>query len=303
MKYKISRLDLGSLDSASLQEYDKLTTEHSRPCLRSQHPDGLTETISIAIAVKEEEKPVALILASLIPIFHSAEIHSFNVLGSHLQIALGVELLTFLENELIKEKCKIAFFTYPEDNYYSLFLEKILRERNWKGPRYFKIYLRFISAAFHPPWLRNDYTYPPYFHAFPWSELTKEDIKHIHFLESQDLAPKTISPFSKQEKIDFSNSLGLRYKGKVVGWMITHRIAPDTIRYVSLFILKEFEKLGPSIKLLCDSIILQQKGDVPWADFELNLEQSPISWIKFVKRRLVPYANVVTYTRKCWKEF
>jgi hypothetical protein len=32
-----------------------------------------------------------------------------------------------------------------------------------------------------------------------------------------------LGPFVEEERIELLNSLGLRYKGEVVGWHITHR--------------------------------------------------------------------------------
>jgi hypothetical protein len=38
------------------------------------------------------------------------------------------------------------------------------------------------------------------------------------------------------------NSLGLRFDGQIVEWIITHRIAPGTTRYTALFVHKELQK-------------------------------------------------------------
>lgn len=299
---KIFPLDLPSLSPAELQEYEKLATEDSRSCLHFQHPDKISNTISIAIAATNNDKPVGLLLASFIPSLGRTEVHSIFVEEPFRHRGIGTQLISQLEQEMHRQKCKRIYFSYPQEEVCMPYLEKILKKQNWSGPRYLKVSLRFLESTFDPPWLRLEYKYPPHFKEFLWKKLLKEDRYSIQNLDNQGVVPPAVLPFNDEESIELENSLGLRYKGEMVGWMITHRTSPDTIRYTSLFIIKKFEKLGPAIKLLSDSILLQKKAKVTWGAFELNFEQSPMSWIKFVKRRLIPYADVVKYTRKCWKE-
>jgi GNAT superfamily N-acetyltransferase len=299
---KIFPLNLPSLSALELLEYEKLATDYSRSCLHLQHPQEISNTTSIAIAATDNDKPVGLLLASFIPSLRTTEVHSIFVEEPFRHSGIGTQLVIHLEQELHRQKCKNVHFHYPQEEVCTPYLEKILKKQNWSGPRYLKVSLRFLESTFDPPWLRIEYKYPPHFKEFLWKKLLKEDRYSIQNLENQGAIPPFVSPFNDEKTIELENSLGLRYKGEMVGWMITHRTSPDTIRYTSLFIIKKFEKIGPAIKLLSDSILLQKQAKVTWGVFELNFEQSPMSWIKFVKRRLIPYADVVKYTRKCWKE-
>jgi len=112
-----------------------------------------------------------------------------------------------------------------------------------------------------------------------------------------------MSPLGAEEKIiEYTNSLGLRYKKEVIGWMITHRIAPDTIRYTSLYVDPEYQYKGPSIRLLIESMVLQTRSTIKWALFEINLDQINPSWYKFVQKRLAPYSQKITEIYKTWKQ-
>lgn len=301
--YRFEKVDLAALDSKQLKAYDALTEEKFRCCLRLQHPEGILNTIQIAIAATCEGEPVGLILASFMPFMHRyADVHTIFVDEKHRHAGIATRLFTSLEQELLAQKCASINMVYPENCPNRHSLEEMLKKLGWSGPNIFSIHFRINALAFAAPWLRSDYKYPALFTEFSWSDLTKEDQHTIEKLQRQELVTASVSPVVNKDKIEPANSLGLRYKGKLVGWMITHREDENTIRYAALFITREFEKLGPAMKLLCDSIFLHKKSGITWAVFDINIGQSQLSWIKFVKRRLIPYADEVRNMRQMWKE-
>jgi hypothetical protein len=90
--------------------------------------------------------------------------------------------------------------------------------------------------------------------------------------------------------------LGLRYKDQVVGWMITHRVAEDTIRYTKMFVRKDLQSLGRAISLLAKAIKLQletmEDSKAVCTVFADNTEM-----IRFVDKRLAPHLNSM---RQSW---
>ena len=91
-----------------------------------------------------------------------------------------------------------------------------------------------------------------------------------------------------KKDICYKVSKGLRYKGEVVGWCVTHKMSHDMLRFTTLYIHNEKKRLGPSIRLLINTIKQQQRSPYRWTVFELNLKQTDESWKKFVRRRLAP---------------
>jgi hypothetical protein len=86
---------------------------------------------------------------------------------------------------------------------------------------------------------------PSEYELFPWVELRPEERADI--LTRQRAAewyPETLSPFPEEERIEPVSSLGLRFHGQVVGWCITHRMKPDTIRFFRLFIRRDLQPMG-----------------------------------------------------------
>lgn len=81
------------------------------------------------------------------------------------------------------------------------------------------------------PWLNKNYRFSPSFTFFPWQEITPEERLNLQKQQETSLwIPDELSPFKHEENLEPLNSLGLRYEGEVVGWVITHRLSPDTIR-------------------------------------------------------------------------
>ena len=111
-----------------------------------------------------------------------------------------------------------------------------------------------------------------------------------------DVYPEILSPWSDEEIIEPLNSLGLRYEDQVVGWMITHRVAENTIRYTKMFVRKDLQSLGRAISLLAKAIKLQletrEDSKAVFTVFADNTEM-----IRFVNKRLAPYLNSI---RQSW---
>lgn len=96
------------------------------------------------------------------------------------------------------------------------------------------------------------------------------------------------------------NSLGLLYQERIVGWLITHRIDTDTIRYSAFYLEPSLRFQGAAIKMLVDSIKLHLKNPTKWGLLEIPYIQAHPSWIHFFERRLFPYAAKITKLQQAW---
>ncbi|MEL7246127.1 MAG: N-acetyltransferase, partial [Cyanobacteria bacterium J06573_2] len=137
--------------------------------------------------------------------------------------------------------------------------------------------------------LPEDYT------IFPWHTLTEAEIKSIKNQLETDEYAKKLTPFTEEKRIENLNSLGLRYKDKVVGWMINHRTAPDTIRYTQMYVNPDSQPLSRSILFLAKAIDIQCKTtpEVPNATFRVETHNTPM--VNFVNRRLAPHLEDIRY--------
>ena len=83
---------------------------------------------------------------------------------------------------------------------------------------------------------------------------------------------------------------------QVSGWVITHRIAADTVRYTSLFVRKELRTRNCGLLLLTESILRQRDliGIDSFGVFGVYFDNK--SMIRFLKRSMAPYLDSVRET-------
>jgi GNAT superfamily N-acetyltransferase len=296
--YTAALLDTDTLSLQMRQAFAALTGPDCRHCLHGETFYRLPQTTSIAIGAFQQEQPVGLLLASLIPAFNVIEIHSLFVKEEHRHHKVATLMLSELEQYARQKQCALLTIIYPNGEPTTPYLERLLQAKGWAPPKRFGLTCRFDGPTFNPPWLSREYPLSPHFQIFSWTEISPEERAILQKRKEQGEIPGPLFPFKEPEKIEPLNSLGLRYKNQVVGWMITHRIAPDTIRYSALYILREFQYRKEAIILLQQSIKLQLSSSVRWGVLELNIAHVEPSWMTFVKHRLIPYAESVKYLKQ-----
>lgn len=279
----------------------ELTEPKLQRCLQGEPLCPQSYSLTVAFGAFQGDIPVGLLLANLNLPRQVAEIHSLFVHPEHRNRKVASQMLSLLEQEALQKKCPVITMIYPSASPTTPFLEQLLRSHDWGAPRHFSIHCRFDGPLFHPPWLRQEYPLSNDFQLFPWKDLQPKERQKLLYRAQQLEIRGDISPFREEELIEPINSLGLRYQNEVIGWMITHREDPDTIQYFALYIVKAFQYHKEAIKLLQESIRLQQQSSVRWAILDVNITRTEPSWLKFVKQRLIPYAESVSYTKQSYR--
>ncbi len=77
--------------------------------------------------------------------------------------------------------------------------------------------------------------------------------------------------------------------------MITHRTAPDTIRYTQMYVNPDFQPLSRSIIFLAKAIDIQCKAipEVTKMTFRVETDNTPM--VKFVHRKIAPHLEDIRY--------
>lgn len=301
MKYKIIRLDLDSLSEGKKEKYALLIPPKYRCCLEGKDPDNISFSEIIAIGLELDREPVGIAVSGHYEGIGLVELFSIKIMQQHQTIDLATEMLQKIESESAQSGAIIVTFHFRKTDPDYPLVEELLNRCEWAQPKLFVIRYFFDCYTFNPPWYDHPPKLPQQYKLFPWKNLKKSEKEQLKWEYHQGHFSDSISPFQKEESIDYTNSLGLRYKGEVIGWSITHQIAPDTIKYTALYIKPEFQFQGYSIRLLVESIKLQQKSAKRWSLFEINLEEVDRSWLKFVRMRLGPYALVIDNIYQSWK--
>lgn len=129
---------------------------------------------------------------------------------------------------------------------------------------------------------------PPDMRIFPWVEITdRERIVIQQTYESEPWFEDGLNPFQNEKNFEPLNSLGLRYQGQVVGWMLTERIASDTILYKCMFVRQDLQKLGRGIAMFVNAIQIQDEAKIPKGIWRVKLDNP--SMLRFVKKHMMSY--------------
>lgn len=256
----------------------------------------------ILVGVQLQSQPVGFISAISSPDRTRANILSLFVEPAHRQRGLGKQLLTRMEQVLRDHGCQQVDLTYSSDTT-TPDLEYILGQHNWLPARPYSLICSTHAKNFEKaPWMYR-HPLPASFTTFPWLELTAEQRQEIQAQRQESLKyPPELDPFKEEDKIDPVTSLGLCYQGQVLGWMITHRIAPDTLRYSALFVKQDLPKIRCAVPLIATAIKRQiENAEVTKLTFVVMAYNTPM--IRFLQRHLAPYLTSIDRTWTTTKLF
>lgn len=286
-----------NLTPDNLAPYDAFTFPSLQKRWQTQRQRG--ELIGISATI--DNRMVGMVIAEIIPDSQNpattyASILSCFVVPDAQQQGIGTTLINHLEKELRKIGCQQIEMTYKSSELTTLALEPLLQKLGWLPPKTTFILAQTTTEKIaEAPWLYK-YPLPDSFTVFPWVELTAKDRQT---LLQKGGYPPSLNPFLDEARLEPMNSLGLRHQGEAIGWIVTHRVAPDTIRYSSLFVDAKYQKLGRGISLLSQSIQRQIASEIENYTFSVAWENQPM--IKFLERHLRPYLTGMGSSRKTVK--
>jgi GNAT superfamily N-acetyltransferase len=264
-------LSLQILDSATVAAYEKMTFPLFRPRLRDMQPQGQT----VAIGATHLGQPMGLGLGEIKSDGDSAEVLSLYVSPEYRNSGIGTQLLTRLEQVLLERGCSNASIVYMTGKATTPALERLLEKCHWSAPTPRMLICKSDRRVLDAPWLKMYENLPPAFTIFPWCELT--DAERIAIQEQQQTnpwIPEELVPFLHEEGMEPLTSFGLRYQGQVVGWLITHRIYPDTIRYTCDWVREDLQKTGCLFALHAKAHKRQAIAKIPQAIWTVPLHHT-----------------------------
>jgi GNAT superfamily N-acetyltransferase len=288
---------LNILKNSTAVKYENLTFPSFRYFLRNID----SEKSLIAIAASYLEQPVGLALAEKRHDDSSAEILSIFVEPPHRCAGIGTNLLTRLEEELRARGCTKVKLVYTTGKPTMPAFERLLQKCNWTPPQPRMLVCKGnAEIIMEASWMKRYSRLPSSYSIFPWLEITQQERQAIQQQqETQPWIPQDLIPFQYEKHFEPLNSLGLRYQGQVVGWVINHRLDPDTIRYTCSFVRKDLQKMGRIISLYAEACKRQFRAKIPNGIWTVPLIHE--SMVKFVKQRWAPYLNSVAETRGTFK--
>lgn len=279
-----------NLTVANCQEFEALTF----PSLKKRWQTYQQRGDLGGVAAIVNGQMVGLLVVELLS--DRAEILSLFVVPEHRRQGIGFQLVRYVELGLKRINCPQMQVRYQVSELTNSALETILHRQGWQTPKTdFLITKATIEAFKQAPWVYQ-YPLPTKFTVFPWIELSEAERDQI--LQRQTY-PANLSPFDPDPRLEPINSLGLRYQGEVIGWTINHRIAPDTIRYSTMFVEARFQRLGRGFSLLTEAIKRQIDSGIPYATAAVSSDNLPM--LHCADRYYKPFATYLSESRSSYK--
>ena len=278
--------------------YQSFTFPLYRSYLNLLQPKGSIVAIG---ALTENKEPIGLALAEIKTNEKSANVLSVFVTSNYRDRGIGTALLSRLEQELAKRGCMNVELTYTTSNPLASALERVIQKCNWLSPIPRHLVCKCDHRNLDAPWLDRDYRLPSSFTLFPWQEITTKE-RNLLRKQQQEKSwiPSLLVPFQYEENLETFNSFGLRYQNEVVGWILTHRLAPDTIRYTCAYIRPDLQKLARIIYLYQKSIKLHTtRSDIPHGIWTVPFKFK--SHVRFILKRFGPYMDSIEESRESSK--
>ena len=278
--------------AAAIQSYNHLTFPNL-----GQRAGGrpFREPLITAAAALEGEF-VGLAVAEIQADGRGANLVSCFVAAPHRRRRIATRLLAHLQRALAQRGYHYLDLAYSQDWPSLPVVEHMLNKHGWLPPQT-RLYQYKVAILGRAPWLYDERaTLPPGFSTFDWTDLTAAERDAIRQKQADGewVLPR-LNPFQVQDYLEPRTSLGLRYQGEVVGWMVTHRFAPDAIQYTSLFLSPEHRGQRVALPLLAASLHRHLEGGVPYGIWQVEADNEAM--LAFVRRYLQPYIAKQTELR------
>lgn len=241
-------------------------------------------------AYAEGRLPIGLALAQLEEEEGKATFCSLYVEPEYRALKVGTVLVEAMGEEISKREYPQITATYMTKSFTHLFLEKILDRCGWQSAVTKNRFLEFDSQIVTSPLFFELPSLPADYHMFPFCELTHQEQATLQRVRGE-LYPEELDPFLDEEEFEPLNSYGLRCGQEIVGWMVNHRVFPDTIRYTRLWVREDVRKLGLGMHLIAHSLHAQFNVREKIDKAIVVLSQKYPAMIRFAEKRLVPFSR------------
>ena len=297
--------ELKDLDKDSAKSYTAMTFPVYRHLLSMQplarHPEqgDQREVQPVAIGAHLAGKPEGLVLAEY-PLHGSGqpEILSVFTQSNHrnkgMATAMIQRLIRLLGGRGFEELQAIYMTGKPSIPA----MERVLAKCAFHEPEMRTLTVRFTpDEALSTPWFGRFKLPDHLYEIFPWHELSSKErakIKSSH--EASPWIADGLEPWKHDAHgFDQVSSLGVRYQGTVVGWVINHVISPGIVRFTCSFIHKNLSQRGRILPIFTDSIRRLRDKGCKNCTFITPVSYEPM--ISFIRRRCEPWVSFVEETR------
>ncbi|GIO05556.1 hypothetical protein J31TS6_15840 [Brevibacillus reuszeri] len=148
------------------------------------------------------------------------------------------------------------------------------------------IWIADLQGISRDEWIKKK-RIPKGFELFSWDELSVSEGQDIE-AGCEQWYPEKLSPLQEEQQMNATLSVGLRYGGNVIGWMIVQRAARNMVFFKTQFIRDEFRKLGRGMLLIAEAIRRTSKIEgMAYGMFVMDKDNADM--VRLANKHFAPY--------------
>jgi len=277
----------------------------ARHTVRRPEADDRREIESIVVGAFIAGEPAGLAVG-LLPHDRTMfpELLSVCVASDHRRQGLGTALVAEVEQAVEAAGWPGLGAVYTTGRPEIVYLERILSARGWSPPEARTLLVRFqpATALASPLWERERLAgLAEGLEIVPWEEIRAEEIAEARRSNEAALwIVPTLEPWHATRVPPDPSSVAARWQGRLVGWVINHRSAPDVVAFTCSYLRKDLSRRARILPLYRVSLERLQ-GGCRLATFVTPLVHPGM--LKFIRRWIEPIAEAVLETRGRTKRF
>lgn len=252
----------------------------------------------VAVGAVAGDEPAGLALAE-IPEGQreEAEVLSLFVRADLRGRGVATRLLAAVENELGRLGARRLKAVYMTGQPSEAALERLIGMAGWDPPTTRKLSLQVDLPDFPKTDWYGRFPLGPGLSVFPWSELTREERQELERSQRESpWIPPNLEPW-RHDRDGFEpvSSLGVRFQGRVVGWVLNHALSERVVRFTCSFIRKDLGRRGRLVPVYSESIRRLFGTGYESCSFTVPLQHEGMT--AFALRRIAPWARYRGETR------
>jgi len=257
------------------------------PAYRSLLTDPRPSLLRVGVR-DADDNPIGLALAMEGP-EPQWELLSLYIMSWYRSEQLENQLLEIMQSEMLKRRRTQGchFYTIDKEDYRRA---KRLIDCGWSKPmvRQMMCYCS-VERAMQTPWLTRSRLSKGY-QIISWDDLGCDQRRTIKGLKLSD----PINPIKKEKDRSRETSLALLRGTEPVGWVITHQLNPDLLRWTCSYVLSQVQSTGKIFPLWLETV-KRQRSKTKMTRFVWTVPLTQPRMISFALRRMQPWLTHLSY--------
>ncbi len=277
----------GSLRGFGSFAYLPYTYPRYRPMLLSASGKGPVTAVEGTV----DGQPAGLALAADVPEHEAAVICSLYVAPPYRRLGLGKRMLEHIERDLRERGLRTLSIGYVTGWDTTAAFERILSRLGWSASAPYFLLVHCDCRMLGSEWMSLSTRLPDDYEIFLWSGLRAEERRALLASQASDpWIPQDLDPFQIEQFHAF-NSLGLRYRGAVVGWVLTEEFDEQTLSYACSYIRPDLKRRGRLVQLWVEAVRRHalELAKYPKAAWRVICSEPDMA--RFIRHRMGPYAD------------